>query len=220
MIIRHTLTFLHDLNLHNDRTWFEENRGRYESTRQQFTDFVSQIIRKVGIFDSELDTLQPRDCMFRLNRDIRFSNDKRPYKTNYGAGFNAGGKKANTAGFYLHIEPGKSFAGGGLWMPPAEDLAKLRQEIDYNLADFESILKNKKFIVSFPEGLETYDMLKRPPKGYDADNPAIEYLKRKSFTVSRMLTDEEVIAPGFLKQLIGLYKSLYPFTSFLNEAIR
>ena len=134
------LRFLRKLKKNNNKPWFEANRNGYTEAKQEVETFLEGLIASYGKTDDAISRLTPKDCMFRINRDVRFSKDKSPYKTNFGAFINPGGKKSTLAGYYLHIEPGASFAGGGLWMPMPAELAKIRQEIDYNLPEFTAIL--------------------------------------------------------------------------------
>ena len=162
--------------------------------------------------------MNPRKAAFRIYRDVRFSKDKRPYKTNMGAGFSAHGKMEQEPGYYLHIEPGKSFIAGGLYMPSPENLAKIRQEIDYNAERFLKILNNKKF-KSYFKGLEEWDKLKTMPKGYAKDHPHIELLKNKSFVVSHKFSDSEVTNKNFRKKVAEACKLMKPMNDYLLEAI-
>jgi hypothetical protein len=160
----------------------------------------------------------PKQCVFRINRDVRFSKNKEPYKNNFGASFSKGAKKINAAGYYFHLEPGASFLGGGLWMPEAPDLQKIRQEIDYSFKEFKGILGNAKFKNTFGT-LSTEAKLSRPPKGYDIENPAIEYLKLKSFTAIVPIADKDLWDVNIVKQSLTVFKTLSPLVHFLNRAI-
>jgi uncharacterized protein (TIGR02453 family) len=219
MLQASTLKFLKDLKKHNNKPWFEKNKSNYLGAKEDIEQFIEQVIGGFGKIDAEIATLQPKDCTYRIYRDVRFSKDKTPYKTNMGAYLNKGGKKMPTAGYYMHIESGRSMAGGGLWMPQAPELNKVRQEIDYSFAEWTGILGNKAFKKSFPDGLEREDILSRPPKGYTDDNPAIEYLKLKSFIVTRTFTDAEVQHKSFLKELIRTFESMKDFVYFLNRSL-
>jgi uncharacterized protein (TIGR02453 family) len=213
-----TLKFLKDLKKNNNKPWFEKNKSVYLDAKEDMDLFVGQVIEGFGKTDPEIATLHPKDCTYRIYRDVRFSPDKTPYKTHMGAYLNKGGKKVPTAGYYLHIEPGGSMAGGGLWMPLAPELNKVRQEIDYNLAEWTKILADRNFRKNFAEGLEQEDILTRPPKGYDDQNPAIGYLKLKSFIVTRSFTDAEVQSKTFLKEILKTFTSMTAFVRFLNQA--
>jgi uncharacterized protein (TIGR02453 family) len=213
-----TLKFLKDLKKNNNKPWFEKNKDLYLGAKEDIEQLVEQVIEGFGKIDPEIATLQPKDCTYRIYRDVRFSKDKTLYKINMGAYLNKGGKKIPTAGYYMHVEPGRSMAGGGLWMPLAPELNKVRQEIDYSLTEWNSILAARAFKKSFPGGLEKDEQLSRPPKGYDEENPAIEYLKLKSFIVTRSFTDAEVQSKSFPKELIKTFESMKDFVYFLNRA--
>ena len=154
----------------------------------------------------------------RIYRDVRFSKDKSPYKTNFGIGISANGRKVNEPGYYVHIQPKQNFLGGGYWMPEAEHLKSIRQEIDYNFKDFESVVKEKKF-VQFFNTLDESEKLKTLPKGYTADNEAIEYLKLKSFVASTKLSEAEMQNPKLVGLLAERFTTMQPFISFLHSAI-
>jgi len=213
-----TLKFLKDLKKNNNKPWFEKNKDLYLGAKEDIELLVEQVIEGFGKIDPDIANLQPKDCTYRIYRDVRFSKDKTPYKINMGAYLNRGGKKAPTAGYYMHIEPGRSMAGGGLWMPLAPELNKVRQEIDYSLSEWNSIVTARAFKKNFSEGLEKEDQLSRPPKGYDEGNPAIEYLKLKSLIVTRSFTDAEVQSKSFAKELVKTFESMKDFVYFLNRA--
>jgi len=214
-----TLKFLKDLKKNNNKPWFEKNKSVYLDAKEDMDRFVEQVIEGFGKTDADIATLHPKDCTYRIYRDVRFSPDKTPYKTHMGAYLNKGGKKVPTAGYYVHVEPGKRMAGGGLWMPQAPELNKVRQEIDYSLSEWTKILGDNKFKKNFARGLDKEGMLSRPPKGYDDTNPAIEYLKLKSFIVTRDLTDAEVQSKTFLAEILKTFTSMTAFVRFLNRAL-
>ena len=213
-----TLKFLKDLKKNNNKPWFEKHKDLYLGAKEDIEHLVEQVIEGLGKIDADIATLQPKDCTYRIYRDVRFSKDKTPYKINMGAYFNKGGKKMPTAGYYMHFEPGRNMAGGGLWMPNGPELNKVRQEIDYSFSEWHNILTARAFKKSFPDGLEKGDQLSRPPKGYTEDNPAIEHLKLKSFLVTRPFTDAQVQSKGFLKELLKTFESMKDFVYFLNRA--
>lgn len=218
MIQPSTLQFLKALKKNNNREWFEKNRPKYENAKQDYLDFVAEVLEGMKLKDKTLEFLEPKQCVFRINRDVRFSKNKDPYKTNFGASFSKGAKKVDCAGYYFHLEPGACFIGGGLWMPMAPELKKLRQEIDYCFKEFNGILQHKEFKKTF-QGLSTDAKLARPPKGYDIDNPAIELLKLKSFTAITPLSDKEVLDPAIVKRTLSIFKTIAPLVHFLNRAI-
>lgn len=215
-----TLTFLTDLKANNNKPWFDANRPAYEAAKNDLINLVAQLIEGLSTFDPAIaeTPLQAKSCIFRINRDVRFSPNKSPYKSNFGAWFNAGGKKLSTAGYYLNVEPGGSFVAGGLYMPDTTVLATIRQEIDYNLSDFEQLLTQPAFTEHFG-GLSREETLQRPPKGYDASNPAIDYLKLKSFTASHPLPDTALVKPGLAKQVLIAFGGLQPLVAYLNRAV-
>jgi uncharacterized protein (TIGR02453 family) len=213
------LKFLKAVAKNNNRDWFEKNKPAYLKAKDDFDDFLEALHKDMLKFDEALAGMNPRKAAFRIYRDVRFSKDKRPYKTNMGAGFSAHGKMEQEPGYYLHIEPGKSFIAGGLYMPSPENLAKIRQEIDYNADKFLKILNNKKFRSYYKGGLDEWDKLKTMPKGYAKDHPHIELLKNKSFIVSHKFGDSEVINKNFRKKVSEACKLIKPMNDYLLEAI-
>jgi uncharacterized protein (TIGR02453 family) len=213
-----TLKFFKDLQKNNNRPWFEAHRKQYELAKEDFLLLTEKLIAGIAAFDKPIAHLKAKECMFRINRDVRFSKDKSPYKNNIACYFNRNGKKGNGAGYYLHIEPGKSFAAGGIWMPEPKDLIKIRQEIDYSFDDWKKIISNPSFKKTFAEGIKG-EALVRPPKGYEEDNPAIQYLKQKSFIVSKPFTDADVQSKMFVKDVATTFKAMKPMIDFLNAAV-
>ncbi len=218
MLKQSTLAFMEKLAKNNNKVWFDKNRDAYQDTKEDFEQLVTKVLSGLAASDPTFKDQAAKDCIMRIFRDIRFSKDKTPYKTNLGAGFSKGGRKFEGAGYYLHIEPGnKSFVGGGVWMPEPPVLKAVRQEIDYNFDEFKKILADKKFRKFFKdvEG----EQLKKLPQGYEADNPAIDYLKMKSFIVSCNFPDDVVTAKGFDKKVLEAYSAMAPFIAFLNRAL-
>lgn len=220
MIQSSTLKFLKDLKKNNNKPWFDANRSSYENAKKDFEQFIQSVIDKHGKKDKTISSLKAKDCMFRINRDVRFSKDKSPYKTNLGAYINRGGKKSLFAGYYFHCQPGEGFTGGGLWMPMPSELNKVRQEIDYNLNEFKKIIASKKFKTVYKDLSrgEEY-VLTRVPKGYEPDNPASEYLKMKSFVALTNLKDADLTSKNLLAKTLTAFEALQPLIEFINEAI-
>jgi len=215
-----TLKFLKDLKKNNNREWFEKNRKVYETAKTDYSVFIGNVLNELQKKDETLEGLEPKQCVFRINRDVRFSKDKSPYKTNMGASINKGGKKVQSAGYYFHCEPGQPFIAGGLWMPMAPELKKVRQEIDYSHEEFHQIVTNKKFVAQFGALERTKEyVLSRPPKGYDESNPAIEYLKLKSFIVSSPLTDADLTSKDLVKKVVTACETMKPLMDFLNRGL-
>ncbi len=222
MLQSSTLKFLKDLKRNNNKPWFDANRKRYEAARKDFENFIQQVIDRFSKKDKTLAGIQAKSCLFRINRDIRFSKDKSPYKTNFGASISKGGRKAvDAAGYYFHLEPGQLFLGGGLYQPVPDALNKVRQEVDYCFKEFKSIIHSRKFksvygeLDSSPEFL-----LSRVPRGYEADNPAAEYLKLKSYLAITDLGDKEITSKNLLNKTISSFEALKPLIDFLNRALQ
>lgn len=219
MIQKSTFDFLNKIKKNNNRDWFEKNKSLYIEAKDDVEKSVEAILTGVRGFDKRISSdLSAKKCMFRIYRDVRFSKDKRPYKTNLGASINPGGKSDMAPGYYVHIEPGRAFLAGGLWMPPAPELAKIRQEIDYNLADFKKIVNDKNFKKTFGT-LDQEDKLVTAPKGYPKDHEAIEFLKLKSFVAVAELSEKEVMSKNFAKSATAVFKNMLPLIQFLQRAI-
>ena len=220
MIQQSSINFLKSLRRNNKKEWFDKNRKTYEGARSDFEQFIQSVLNDHGKNDADLKELEAKKCIFRINRDVRFSKDKSPYKTNFGASMDRGGKKSGYAGYYFQLEPGKSFLAGGLWMPEAEKLKKVRQEIDYCFDEFQKIISSKKFKSLF---VDLYDgeevKLSRVPQGFEKDNPASEYLKLKSWLVMHDLTDAEVTSKSLLKKTVDAFTVMQPFIKFLNRGL-
>jgi uncharacterized protein (TIGR02453 family) len=220
MIQKSTLQFLSQLKKNNNREWFEKNRSKFEAARSDFESFTTKVIRELGKIDESIAHLEARASTFRQNRDVRFSKDKSPYKVNMGMYLSKGGRKGIQAGYYFHLEPGSSMVAGGLWMPMAPELKKVRQEIDYSWDDFRKIIHSKKFTGTFGDLESGSDSkLSRPPKGYEPGNPAIEYLKLKSVIATRKVKDEELASPQLVRKIVTDFAALKPLVDFLNRAV-
>lgn len=213
-----TIKFLKELKKNNNREWFDVNRKSYENAKADFLNLVNEVLHEMQLKDSSLQGLEPKQCVFRINRDVRFSKDKSPYKSNMGASFNKGGKKSMLAGYYFQLEPGGSFIAGGIWMPPAAELKKVRQEIDYNFDEFQKIISSKKFVAQFGD-IDKTQALVRPPKGYDEANEAIEYLKLKSFIAHLPVEDETLTQKDLVKKIVAAFDAMQPLIHFLNRGI-
>ncbi|MBU1010807.1 MAG: DUF2461 domain-containing protein [Bacteroidetes bacterium] len=214
---KEVLQFLEALAQNNNREWFEKNRNRYESARNEAIDLAEKIIGNLALTNPGYGSLDPRKCIFRIYRDVRFSQDKSPYKTHIGMFFNAGGKTAVRSGYYVHIEPGKSFIGGGVYGPPAPELKALRQEIYFHSAEFRAIIDNTQFRAVFGDLME--EKLSRPPKGFPADFNEIELLKYKHYVVGHDLNDVQVSDPGLVDRIMHTFNTMRAFNEFLNRAL-
>lgn len=222
MIQASTLQFLKKLDKNNNKPWFDANRPAYEAARADFAGFIQRVIDMHGKKDPGIKNLVAKDCLFRINRDIRFSKNKTPYKNNFGASINKGGKQSvSSAGYYFHLQPGQSFTGGGIWMPGPEDLRKVRQEIDYNFSDFKKIIGSKKFKAVYGDlSHDAEYKLVRLPKGYEADNPAAGYLKLKSFVTMINIKDADITSKDLLKKTVTAFEALQPLVEFINGALQ
>jgi uncharacterized protein (TIGR02453 family) len=215
-----TIKFLKDLKKNNNKPWFDANRKQYDTAKKDFELFVQSVIDKHIKKDTTLKDLKAKDCMFRINRDIRFSKDKSPYKTNFGASINRGGKKSLFAGYYFHLEPGESFVGGGIWMPMPPELKKVRQEIDYNLDEFTKIISSKKFKSVYGDLYKGEDAsLVKVPQGFEKDNPAADYLKLKSFLAMKSLKEADLISKDLIKNVTEAFEALQPLLVFINRSL-
>jgi uncharacterized protein (TIGR02453 family) len=216
-----TLKFLRSLKKNNNKAWFDANRDKYEEARKDFGLFIQAIIDRHGSKDASIAQLTAKECMFRINRDIRFSKDKSPYKSNFGASINPGGKKSIFAGYYFHCEPGDSFVGGGLWIPMPPDLKKVRQEIDYCLDEFTAITGSRKIKKIYGDLYAGDDVsLTKVPQGFEKDNPAAGYLKLKSFIAMKPLKDDELISKQLLRITGEAFDTLQPMLEFINRALK
>jgi len=217
-IERSTIEFLYDLSRNNDRLWFAENRPRYEKARENYSQFVQAVIDEIVGFDPILKGLEAKSCMFRINRDTRFSRDKSVYKTNFGAFIVRGGKRNGDRfpGYYLHIEPGASFVAGGAYIPPSPWLGAIRDRISESGEELTAIINSREYTNHF-SGLEG-ESLKVPPRGYSKENPHIELIKMKSFLAERQFADDEVVAPEFFELVTGAFRAMKPLNDFLDNA--
>jgi len=218
MIKQETLDFIKDVAENNDREWFAENKPRYETAREDIFAFIDQLIPELAAIDPAFSLDTPaKKCLMRIYRDVRFSKNKNPYKSNYGISFDVKGRGVTTPDYYLHIQPGKSFLGVGFWMPEPAVLKKIREEIDYNAAEFVEIINAKEFKQIFK--LSEEDKLKNAPKGYETDHPQIEFLKLKSFIAIYKLDDKEFLDAGIVNKLKTAFKVIHPFVLFLRSAV-
>lgn len=219
MLEPQTLRFLTQLKTNNNKPWFDAHRAQYEAARIDFANFIQLVIDALQKNDTAITGQTGKECMFRINRDIRFSNDKTPYKAHFGASIKRGGKKSPYAGYYFHCEPGGlSFIGGGLWQPEAPRLKAVRQEIDYNFSEFKEIIGSKDFKKTFSDVYQGKDVrLSTMPKGYEKVNPAAEYLRLKSFIAETKVSDEELTTASLHKKSVAAFVAMQPFLDFLNR---
>ena len=209
-----TLLFLKDLHKNNNREWFNENKDRYRAAHTNVADFVEVLIEEIGKFDEEILKIDAKKALFRIYRDVRFSKDKSPYKTNFGAGLGMG-KGNRISGYYLHIEPGKSFLAGGVYQPDTSVLKEIRKEISINSKEFLSILQEDEFRNNF-RGLSVEQKLQRVPAGFEKDDPMAEFLKLKNFIVVHPVSNEALMKEDAAKNFAQIFKSIKPLNDFLS----
>lgn len=219
MINRQTLDFLKDLIKNNNREWFQANKDRHDAARENMIGFARELIAELHKTDPEIDSgLDPKKCVMRIYRDIRFSANKAPYKNNFGMSIPTRGLKNGGAEYYLHITPGGSFIAGGYWMPEGDHLKAIRQEIDYNGGELKKIISEPEFVKLFGD-FRTQEQLKTIPQGYSADNEHLDLLKLKSFIVMHYLTDAEICSPDALQNIVTICNKIHPLNVFLKNAL-
>jgi uncharacterized protein (TIGR02453 family) len=219
MIKSATLDFLKDLVKNNNREWFQDNKPRYEAAKDNVIAFVGELLKEFKKIDPTLNAdIDPKKCVMRIYRDIRFSLNKTPYKNNFGINKLPSGTKSDEIGYYVQIQPGNSFAGGGYWMPQAEHLKAIRQEIDYNADDLKKIIDAPHFKKLFGD-FRSQEQLKSMPRGYDPEGENIDLIKLKSFAAIHKFTDAEIMSPNSPKLVADVLANIYPLTIFLNNAI-
>lgn len=215
--MKKVLEFLTDLSANNNREWYYANKDRYNESREKILFLTEVLINEIRKFDREIPALDPKDCVFRIFRDVRFSNDKRPYKTNFGAFISKGGRKGLFSGYYFHVDPEGSFAGGGVYMPAAEPLKAIRGYMAEHGAEFLEIINDDNFKATYPEMFD--DQLKTAPKGFPKDHEFIDLLKYKSFVFSHSLSNSDLMKDNLIEQIVRSFQKLHPVNAFLNEAI-
>ena len=221
MINKNTLKFLKDLKLNNSKEWLDDNKKSYENAKNDILTLTSELITSVSDLDKTISNayLDPKKCITRLNRDLRFAKDKTPYKTDYYIVLNKNGKNSPSAFYYLHIEPENCFVGGGVYNPQPDQLKKIRQEIDYAFDEWTSITTDRIFTKTFPSGINNSGVLTRTPKEFDEKSPASEFLKMKGFYTMEKLTDKEIISAHTFDKINSYFKTTKPLVDFLNRAI-
>lgn len=220
MLTKDSVQFLEDLRTNNNRDWFIDNKKRYEVFKKDYQKLVGDFLDVMKPLDPSLEMLEVKNCTFRINRDIRFSKDKSPYKDHLGVWMSSGVKGNNRSGYYIHIGQSESFIAGGFYCPEAEDLKKVRKEIAYFHEDLEEILNNKNFKAAFGDfDRNESNVLKNPPRGYEKEHPAIEFLKLKSFETSQKFNIAEVTKEDFVTKMSKRLILLKPLNDFINRAL-
>lgn len=206
-----TIKFLKDLDKNNNRDWFQSHKEQYENTLQNIKDVSAEVKEKLGKKDLIEDAK-----VFRIYRDVRFSKDKAPYKNNLGVHFTRATKKLR-GGYYLHIQPGESFAGGGFWAPSPEDLKRIRDEFAFDTKPIRRITAGKTFVKYF--GTLGGEELKTAPSGYDRNHPGIDLIRKKQFVVMRKFSDKEVADKNFTKEVVATFEAMRPFFDYMSEVL-
>lgn len=215
--MQEVINFLSSLRENNNKEWFEQNKEWYQASHKKMVFLTELILHELSKFDEEIGVQDPRHCIFRIYRDVRFSHDKTPYKTHIGTYIAKGGRKSINAGYYLHVEPGGSFVGGGAWSPQADALKALRTEVFDHPDEFKKIIHVPSFRKVYRDMYD--DRLKTAPKGFPKDFPDIDLLKYKSYAFTAPLTDAVVVSDQFVEKIITCMKELYPVNRFLNNAL-
>lgn len=218
MALENIIDFLAELRENNNRDWFQSHKGEYETAKTIFEEFINETIAKVAAHDKSIAVLTAKDCIFRIYRDVRFSGDKSPYKTNMGAFVSKYGRKSSGPGYYFHIEPGASMMAAGVYMPSPAQLSAIRHAIYTDTQKFKKIIEKDSFAKMFPH-LDDFDKLKKAPKDYPADFQYIDLLKYKSYIVSRNFSDQDVISGKMQKETDGFLNEVDPFIKFLYAAL-
>jgi len=221
MINKNTLEFLKDLKLNNSKKWLDDNKKSYENAKNDILTLTSQLITSISDLDKTISNayLDPKKCITRLNRDLRFAKDKTPYKTDYYIVLIKNGKNSPSAFYHLHIEPDNCFTGGGVYNPQPDQLKKIRQEIDYAFDEWTAIIDDKIFKKTFPSGINNSGVLTRTPKQFDEASQASEFLRMKGFCTMEKLTDKEIISKNTFDKINSYFKTTKPLVDFLNRAI-
>jgi uncharacterized protein (TIGR02453 family) len=211
--------FLADLAQNNRREWFEAHRAEYQALRDDFCAFIGQVIERTADFDERVRWKDPKDCLFRIYRDVRFSANKSPYKTTFSAYVSEQNRRGAPPGYYLEVdEKGTLLAAGGVWMPPAEPLARLRTSIAEHPERLRKVLRARGFKKTFGD-LQGDDRLKRPPRGCSEDTPLIEYIKRKSFIVWRETDARTLTHDGALTYVTDSFRAALPLVNWVRAAL-
>ncbi|HUX37631.1 MAG TPA: DUF2461 domain-containing protein [Rectinemataceae bacterium] len=212
---RAILSFLKDLRAHNDRDWFEAQRPRYEAARSTFLGLVGEIIASFGAVD-ELEGATPKDCVFRINRDVRFGKDKSPYKSTMSALIGPLGRKSGVRSYYFHLEPGASMLAGGLHAPSPAQLGAFREAIAHDSKAFKRIVAAKDFKACFGE--LAGETLKTAPQGYAKDHPDIDLLRLKTILAIHPMDDDFVCSADLVAHSLEVFKAMKPFLLYLERA--
>jgi uncharacterized protein (TIGR02453 family) len=211
------LSFLKQLARNNDREWFEAHRTDYDTAQGRFEDFVAALIIEISAFH-DLGSVTPKDCIFRIYRDVRFSKDKSPYKTNMAASIGPGGRKSMGFPYYLHVSPGDhSMLAGGCHDASGEQIGAWRSAVDKDASTVKKIIGKKDFVAAF--GGITGEKLAKAPHGYPADHPELDLLRLKQVTVMHTVPDKELLAPSAVHSAAAVFKAMKPLMDYLGSIL-
>ena len=220
MVSESTIQCLKDLKTNNNREWFLDNKKRYEAVKKEYYQITADFLDSMKPLDPALELLEVKNCVFRINRDIRFSKDKSPYKTHLGIWLSTGAKNTEAAGYYLQIDTENPFVGGGMYCPQPEQIQKIRKEINFFYDDLVAITSDKDFVSTYKAlNRDENSTLKNPPRGYEKDNPALEFLKLKSYTATENFSPELLTHKDFIPLMVQKMIALRPLNEFLNRAL-
>ncbi|KYH04536.1 DUF2461 domain-containing protein [Chryseobacterium cucumeris] len=203
--------FLTHLKENNNREWFTQHKSEYDIIVKENKVFFNHIYQELQQYD-QLKGIH----IFRIYNDVRFSKNKTPYKTNFGVGYSRS-KPMLRGGYYIQLEPGNSFVGGGFWGPEAKDLLRIRKEFEISSTEIEKIIADKTFIQYFGE--LKGDSVKTAPRGFDKNHPAIDLIRKKQFLVMRKFTDTEVLSDNFQKEVLLTLLAMRPFFDYMSEIL-
>lgn len=218
MLAKETIDFLRKLEKNNNRDWFNTNKASFQKANDNVIALTGELIGRIAKFDPAVASVDPKACVFRIYRDVRFSKDKSPYKTNLGAFIAPGGRKGLAPGYYFHVQPGMFFSAAGKHLPDASETLKIRNAIAADTQEFLKIVNAKAFKSRFG-GLDG-ERLVKAPKGFAADHSAIEFLKLRSFTVSQEFSAKDATSKDYAKMLAESFKTAYPLNEFLRRALK
>jgi uncharacterized protein (TIGR02453 family) len=222
MVTSSTLKFLNDLSQNNSREWFHSHAHQYDAAKKNVLETAQSLITQISRFDPSVHLIDPKRCLFRIARDTRFTHDKSPYKTNFGLLLHAQGTKAkaDTSGFYFHIQPaGESFVSSGIYCPPPDILRAVRKSIFENWEEFDTIL-HPPYPVHWKGLFRDKDALKRVPNGFPKEHPSASSLMLKHFYLHVPITDAEVMGVDIAKKAADYFETMLPFNRFINEAMK
>lgn len=212
------LTFLRSLARNNNREWFNTNKKLYQESLELFREFAGRLLSGMVTFDPSLGDLDPKETIFRIYKDIRFSKDKSPYKTHFGCWMTKGGRKSTDAGYYFHLEPDNTFMAAGVYMPPREQLNLIRQEIVFNPDAYLKIIQDPAIRNGY-ERAGREDMLKKGPAGFPKDFEQMEEIRYKHYIFSKNYKESDILTTDFHHRVVKDFQGLLPLVSYLNHAM-